>query len=405
MAINLDIIQALGLSVVVLLFGQFLVRKIKFLETFCIPAPVIGGLVFSIITLIGNQTGTFSIDFDSTLKDFFMICFFATIGFGADLSVLKKGGKSVVLFLGITVVLVVIQNITGVGIAMMFGKDPLFGLTAGSVPMVGGHGTSAAFGPILESAGLVGATTYAVAAATFGLISGSLIGGPTARRLIEKHKLAPEKKALSKKDAEIENAIESDENIRASYLVTAFFQIAISVGLGSVVSLILARFLPNVTFPPYIGAMLVAVIMRNVFNEKSVAPTRVGEISALGNIFLSIFLAQALMALKLWQLAELALPLVTIIVLQVVIMYLWATYVTFNVMGRNYDAAVLSAGNCGFGLGATPNAMANMNAVVAKYGPSPTAFFVLPIVGSLFIDFFNSVIITAFISFVTNTLK
>lgn len=394
MELSFNLIETFGLSVVVLLIGKFLVEKIGFLNKFCIPAPVVGGLLFSLLNLALNVGGVATIKLDTGLQSFFMICFFTTVGFGASLSVLKKGSVAVVIFLAAASLLCVFQNAVGAGIASLMGENPLLGIAVGSVPMTGGHGTSAAFGPIMEEAGLAGASTIAVAAATFGLVSGSLMGGPIANRLIRKKNLKSDARSAVSGDASILE--EKKVLLNSGHLSSAFFQIAIAMGIGSYVSKLIA--LTGMTVPAYIGSMLVAACMRNIFKDGSAREMRFAEIQALGDIFLAIFLAQALMSLKLWELAGLALPLVVIMLAQVVVMYLFAVLVTFKVTGSDYDAAVLTAGHCGFGMGATPNGVANMTAIVNKYGPSPKAFFVLPIVGGLFIDFVNSFVILFFIN-------
>ncbi|WMJ83232.1 sodium/glutamate symporter [Oscillospiraceae bacterium LTW-04] len=394
MALSFNLIETFGLSVVVLLIGKFLVDKIGFLNKFCIPAPVVGGLLFSLLNLAFNVSGVATVTLDTGLQSFFMICFFTTVGFGASLAVLKKGSVAVIIFLAAASLLCVLQNVTGAGIATLMGESPLLGVAVGSVPMTGGHGTAAAFGPIMEEAGLIGASTIAVAAATFGLVSGSLMGGPVANRLIRKRNL----KASAADAVSTDKSILEEKKVllNSGHLSTAFFQIAVAMGLGSYVSKAIA--LTGLTVPAYIGSMLVAAFMRNIFKDGTSKEIRIAEIQALGEIFLSIFLAQALMSLKLWELASLALPLVVILLAQVTLMFLFTNFVTFNVMGRDYDAAVLAAGHCGFGMGATPNGVANMTAVVTKYEPSPKAFFVLPIIGGLFIDFINSFIVLFFIN-------
>lgn len=397
MEIVLNLEQTLGVSVVVLLLGILLVNKIWFLSKFCIPAPVVGGLVFAVLLLIGYTTETFTITMDMTLKNFFMLCFFTTVGYGANVRVLKTSGIGVAIFLAAAVVLVICQNIIGVVLATVLGQNPLFGLITGSVPLVGGHGTAGAFGPEIENMGLAAAQTVAIAAATFGLIAGSLIGGPTGRRLVLKHNLKPSQQSSNESDYEEVNV--NKTILHGNELSYGFFQIGIAIGLGSIVSIFFRSL--GLTFPSYIGAMLVAAIIRNIIPDSSKMAIRCDEINALGSMFLSIFLVQALMSLKLWELAQLALPLIVILSVQVLFMFVYANFVIFNVMGRTYDAAVLSAGSCGFGLGATPNGIANMNAVTNNYGPSVTAFFILPIVGALFIDFINSGIITLFIQLLT----
>ena len=396
LTITLNLMETFGLAVLVLLFGRILVSRISVLSTFCIPAPVVGGLLFSILTLIGHSTGAFTFNMDTVLQPFFMNCFFTTVGFGASLVILKRGGPAIAVFLLIATVLCVLQSGVGAALAVALGQNPLLGLAAGSISMTGGHGTSGAFGPILESKGLVGGTTLAIAAATFGLVSGSLIGGPTAKRLIEKHKLRTTG-AKAPMEETAEEVLGADHKpLDVDELAIGFFQIAVAAGIGSVISGLIQK--TGITLPSYIGAMLVAAVMRNVFKDGTKFEMRLHEIHALGEIFLGVFLAYALMTLKLWQLAEMAVPLAIILLAQLVMMFLYASYITFPFVGKDYDAAVIAAGHCGFGMGATPNGIANMNAVVRRYGPSPKAFFVLPLVGCLFIDFINAMIITAFIN-------
>ena len=398
--IELEVYATLGLSVLVLLFGKWLVKSIPILSHFCIPAPVAGGLIFSLLNLVGHMTGTFRISIDTTLQSIFMIMFFTTVGFSANLAILKKGGLGVVLFLGLASLLCVIQNTVGIGIASLFGQNSLLGIATGSVPMTGGHGTAAAFGPLLETTGLDAGSTIAVAAATFGLVAGSLIGGPTATLIYKTRSRTIEAKRAKVETVAAEAVTEKKKPLISNELSIAFFQIGIAVGIGFYVSKAIA--MTGLTVPAYIGSMLVAAVMCNIFHPESGKPTatRSEEISALGDMFLAIFLAQALMGLKLWELADLALPMVVILLVQVVIMFLFAYFITFNVMGRDHDAAVLAAGHCGFGMGATPTAIANMNAVSSRFGAAPRAFFIIPIVGGLFIDFTNALIITGFINFV-----
>ncbi|WP_423364531.1 sodium/glutamate symporter [Mycoplasma sp. P36-A1] len=394
--ISLTLAETVGLSVVVIFIGKFLVAKIGFLNKFLIPYPVVGGLVFAIVTLIGYSANLFELKLDTTLQDYFMICFFTTVGFTASIKVLKAGGIGVALFLLCAFILTIIQNGVAVGISSAMGMGPLFGMVAGSIPMTGGHGTSGAFGPVLEQYGVSGGLTYSIAAATFGLISGSLIGGPVARRLIVKHDLKPTEPVHEDAAGDIESDTGGAVLLNENSLSLAFFQVALAVGIGYYISMGISAL--GVVVPSYIGSMLAAAVMRNVFKDGSKFEMKIPEIQALGSLFLAIFLAQALMNLKLWQLADGALPMFVILICQVIIMVFYATFVTFNVMGKDYDAAVLAAGHCGFGLGATPNGVANMTAVVTKYGPSTKAFFILPIVGGLFIDFVNAAGITFFLN-------
>jgi len=398
MVFNLDVVQTLALAVLVLLLGQGIKKKVDFLERFCIPAPVIGGLIFAIFILVFKQTDVLTLEMDMTLKTLFMTAFFTTVGFTASFKLLKKGGLQVVVFLLLATVLVILQNVVGVSLAKVFKINPLIGLSTGSVPMTGGHGTSGAFAPLFEKAGAVGATTVAMASATFGLIMGSMIGGPLGKRLIEKNNLLDSK---DKKDniALAEAAIAEVSTFKglnsASFMAGAS-QIILAMGLGTILSMLLQK--TGMTFPPYIGAMFAAAIIRNVSDFTGIYKVYGEEIDIIGNSSLSIFLAMALMGLKLWQLADLAGPLIVMLLAQAVLMGLFAYFVTYNVMGRDYEAAVMACGHCGFGMGATPNAMANMDALSSKFGPAPRAFFILPLIGSLFIDFFNAGIITFFMN-------
>ena len=393
MSITLDMYQTIAVAVVVLILGAFLKRKISFLEKFCIPAPVIGGLIFAIFTLICYSTGILEIDFDDTLKEVCMVFFFTSVGFQANLKVLKSGGKPLLIFLVLVIVLIITQNFTAIGLANLLGLDSLTGMTTGSIPMVGGHGTAGAFGPVLEDFGISGATTVCTAAATFGLIAGSLMGGPIGNRLIKKHNLL---ETIKNDDDTLLVEEEEKHERHFSMYAPAVFQLIIAVGIGTIFSKLLS--LTGMTFPIYIGAMIAAAIMRNIGEYTGKITIHMGEINDLGGICLSLFLGIAMITLKLWQLADLALPLVILLAGQVVLMFLFSYIVVFNVMGRNYDAAVLVAGTCGFGMGATPNAMANMQAICEKYEPSVKAYLIIPIVGSLFADFLNSLTITFFIN-------
>ena len=393
MDITLDMYQTVAVAVVVLMIGNFLKKKISFLQRFCIPSPVIGGLLFAIFTLILYATGIAIIDFDDTLKEVCMVLFFTSVGFQANLKVLKSGGKALIVFLVLVVALMIGQNFASIGLANVLGLDSLTGMTTGSIPMIGGHGTAGAFGPVLEDFGVSGATTVCTAAATFGLIAGSLMGGPIGNRLIKKHNLLDTIK--TEDDSFLVEEEEKHERHFSMY-APAVFQLIIAVGIGTIVSELLS--LTGMTFPIYIGAMIVAAIMRNIGEYTGKITIHMGEINDLGGICLSLFLGIAMITLKLWQLADLALPLFILLAGQAVLMFLFAYFVVYNIMGRDYDAAVIAAGTCGFGMGATPNAMANMQAICDKYAPSVKAYLIIPIVGSLFADFLNSLTITFFIN-------
>ena len=395
MVINLDMYQTLGLATFVLLAGAGLKKNVGFLEKFCIPAPVAGGLLYALLMYMLHSFGILEFNYDETLKNVCMVIFFTSVGFQANIKILKKGGTSLLIFLIIVITLVVSQNSVAIGLAKLIGVDMKVGLSTGSIPMVGGHGTAGAFGPILEDFGLKGATTLCTAAATFGLVAGSLMGGPVGQRLIKKHDL------LSKIENEDATPLLNEEikhQHKAANYAAATYQLAIAMGLGTIISWLLS--LTNMTFPVYIGAMIVAAVMRNIGEMSDKMTIYIGEINNLGGICLSLFLGIAMITLKLWQLADLALPLVLLLVGQTVLMFIFSYFIVFNLMGRDYDAAVLSAGVCGFGMGATPNAMANMQAVTDKYQPSIKAYILVPIIGSMFADFINSLVITMFINFI-----
>ena len=393
MEIQIDMYQTLAVSVLVLVLGQFLKKRINFLEKFCIPAPVIGGLLFAVLTCVCYSLGIAEFTFDDTLREVCMVFFFTSVGFQANLKVLKSGGKSLFIFLGLVVVLIVAQNFLALGVSKVLHLDPLVGLCTGSLPMVGGHGTAGAFGPVLEDFDVKGATTICTAAATFGLIAGSLIGGPIGKRLIDRKKL------LDTAVAEDDSILVEDEKKHERHTnmyAAAVFQLIIAVGIGTIISELLTK--TGLTFPIYIGAMIAAAVIRNIGEYSGKFDIYMGEINNLGGICLSLFLGMAMITLKLWQLAELALPLIILLSAQLILMMLFTYFVVFNVMGRDYDAAVLSAGTCGFGMGATPNAMANMQAICDRYVPSVKAYLIIPLIGSLFADFLNSLVITFFIN-------
>lgn len=393
MKIQLDMYQTLAVAVLVLLLGNYLKKKIYFLQKFCIPAPVIGGLIFAIMTCICYVTGIAEFSFDDTLREVCMVFFFTSVGFQANLKVLKSGGKSLIVFLGLVITLIILQNLTAVGLAKLLNLNPLIGICTGSIPMVGGHGTAGAFGPVLEDLNIKGATTICTAAATFGLIFGSLIGGPLGKRLIEKHNLLD---TVANDDDSLLVEDEKKHERHTNMYADAVFQLILAIGVGTIFTMLLTK--TGLTFPIYIGAMLAAALMRNICEYTGIATIHMGEINDLGGISLSLFLGMAMITLRLWELASLALPLVILLAAQVLLIIIFTYVIEFNIMGRDYDAAILVSGTCGFGTGATPNAMANMQAVCDQYVPSIKAYLLIPLVGSLFADFLNSLVITFFIN-------
>ncbi len=394
MEYNFNMIETLAIAVVLLVVGRWIKKKVYFFEKFFIPAPVIGGVIFSIITLLGKVTNSFVFSFDGGLKSLLMIAFFTTIGFLASFKLLKKGGVQVFIFLLLATVLVILQNVVGISLAKVFGLHPLLGLAAGSIPLTGGHGTSGAFGPVLEAAGAHGAMSVAIASATFGLVAGCIIGGPVAKTLMTKHGLSGRsvEDVLFSEGDEVED---KKEGVTEESIFKAIVYIVLSMGIGGVLGGMAKK--AGIVLPSYIGPMIIAAIIRNVLDAKD-SKLPLHTIGIVGNISLQLFLAMALMSMRLWELAALAVPLVAILLAQTLLMGAFAYFVTFKIMGKDYDAAVMSAGHCGFGMGATPNAMANMESFTAANGPSPAAFFVLPLVGALFIDFTNASVITIFMN-------
>ncbi|MCG4572448.1 sodium/glutamate symporter [Clostridium cochlearium] len=400
MEIKLDMMQTAALAVVVYYFGAWVKTKIQILEKFCIPAPVVGGLIFAFLHLFLRQSGALTLELDTTLQKPFMMVFFTSIGMGASIELIKKGGLQVVIFWLVASLLCVFQNAIGVALAKVLNQSPFLGMLCGSVTMTGGHGTGGAFGPYFEkNYGVVGATATAMAAATFGLVMGSLIGGPIGKRLIEAKNLKPNTEVYESADSVIgekEEAVNYDELFRTLTLIL------VSIGIGA----ILEKFFVSigVTLPSYVNSMIIAAIILNIGESTGKWHVNSKCMDILGNIGLNVFLSMALVGLKLWELAAVAGPMLIILVAQTIFMAIFAYFVTFNLLGRDFDAAVLAAGHCGFGMGATPNGIANMTAVVERYGPAPRAFFVLPIVGAFLIDFSNSIIITGFLNFVTKNL-
>jgi len=405
--LQLDPIQTVALAAVVLFVGYGIRRRVNLLDRFNIPAPVIGGFAFALLALALRQSRLLTIEFDAALQTPFMIAFFTTIGLGASVALLRRGGPQVLVFWLLASLLAIVQNGVGIGIAQLLGVDLRFGLIAGSITMTGGHGTGAAFGKLLEEQyQLSGAMALAMAAATFGLVAGGLLGGPVGTRLMHRHGLrsapAPtgDVAVSAAEAAALDAEIDTEPAGEAPTAYSLLQMIAVILGcmaLGGVVSQWAAQY---VTLPAYIGAMLVAAVARNVFETSRLVRISARTIDDLGTIALALFLTMALMTLRLWELFDLAVPMLVILAAQVVVMAAFARWITFRLMGRDYDAAVMASGHCGFGMGATPTAVANMKSLVERFGDAPRAFLVLPMVGAFFIDFSNAVIITTFINMV-----
>ena len=404
--IIIDPYYTLIVATIVLLIGRLLVHKINFLRNFNIPEPVAGGLLAAVfIYLLYTATGI-SLEFNTSLQDAFMLFFFSSIGLSADFSRLKAGGRGLIIFLGVVALFIVVQNSVGVGLASALGQNPVMGLITGSITLTGGHGTAGAWGKILETDyGIKGATDLGMASATFGLVLGGLIGGPIARKLVNNI----EKKPITEKqstDTVADNVVEVFENAIKQRLITsksaietmALFAACLSFSAIMVSPTVTAFFPERFTIPQFVWALFFGVLLRNVLTRGFSVNMFDRAIDVFGNASLSLFLGIALLNLKLWQLLDLALPMLIILAVQTFVMCSYAYFVTFRLMGSNYDAAVLSAGHCGFGMGATPTAVANMQSITERFGPSHKAFLIVPMVGAFFIDFINAFILTTFIS-------
>ena len=395
------------IATIVLLFGRYLVRKYRFLQDFNIPEPVAGGLVAAVIIYALYLFNHVSFAFDKSLREAFMLVFFSSIGLSADFSRLKAGGMPLVIFTIVVGVFIAVQNAVGVGLAVALDQNPLLGLVAGSITMTGGHGTAAGWGPDLEKIGLANATDIGIACATFGLVAGGLIGGPVARRLINKMQRKPLETIDDGGNDTGEDTNDMFEKPERKRLITASSAIdtlamfaaclAFAEIMDGIDKVYFKPVLAILDLPKFVWALAFGVVLRNVLTNIFRFNMFDRAIDVFGNASLSLFLAMALLDLKLWQLTALALPVTIILLVQVVVMALYATFITYTLMGRDYDAAVLAAGHCGFGLGATPTAVANMQSVTERFGPSHKAFLIVPMVGAFLVDLINAGLLQTFV--------
>ena len=396
--LKLDLLQTLTLASLVYFAGIQLRRRIGLLDRLNIPSAVVGGLLFTLLVLLLRQQGV-TIELNTALQSTLSVAFFTSIGMGASLALLRAGGIQVLIFLLFATVFCLVQNFVGMGIATAFDENPLLGVMAGSVTLVGGPATGMAFAPIFEQAGLRGAGPLALTAATAGIVCGGLVGGPAGTWLIRRHGLKSTARSGAELQAELDTSPETlvvEVEQEDSALIRNLVVLALAMGLGSIVSGHIESL--GVTLPAYIGAMLVASVLRNLDDRTRWFRIDQRAMEFVGNLALNIFLVVALMNLKLWELAHLALPLTVILIVQVLIVLLFALIASFRLMGRDYDSAVMASGFVGFVLGTTANAVANMRALVARFGPAPRAFLVVPLVGAFFIDFTNAIIITLFVN-------
>lgn len=399
--IELDAITTLCLACVLYLIGQSIINHVSILRRICIPAPVIGGLLFSILVAILDSLHIVKIKLDASfIQDFFMLAFFTTIGLGASLKLFKIGGKVMLLYFMFCGIMAICQNIIGESLAKILNIQPLLGLTAGSMSMEGGHGNAAAYGKTIQDMGIDSAVTAALAAATLGLVFGGLIGGPVVKYLIKRYNLTPEHRDESYKNY---GEVEYNQSLHNKFKPTQIFFIQFTIlvfcmALGTYIGDTFTH-MTGVNIPMYVGSMFVAVIIRNVseFAGLNIVDLKIND--QIGDISLGIFLSLALMSIQLTEIYSLAIPLIIIVLIQVVFMVLFSIFVLFRGLGKDYDAAVMVGGFIGHGLGATPNAMANLDVITKKYGSSPKAYLVVPIVGAFLIDLIGVIIVMSFIQF------
>jgi ESS family glutamate:Na+ symporter len=411
MPLRLDLVQTLAFAGLVLFLGYGIRRLVPPLARYNLPAPVLGGLVVALAVTVTRGRGIELLALDTTLQSPLMIAFFTSVGFGASLKLLRVGGPAVLVFLAVSSVAALLQNVVGMATAALVGQHPLMGVLAGSVTLTGGPATGLAFAPEFEAVGVPGASTLAVAAAMVGIVCGGLIGGPIGTRLVEKTGLRPAAGAGGRPGLHpdvAENVVEQQmserpaatpagEDVESYALLKAIVAVLVAMWAGGFVSRLFQDM--HVTLPAYIGAMLVAAVIRNFDDFTGWLRLQQSVIDDLGSVSLSLFLVLALMTLKLWELAGLALPLTAILIVQVALIAVLCIAAIPRLMGKDYDAAVMSSGFAGFMLGTTANAMANMGALVERYGPAPRAYLVVPMVGAFFIDFFNALMITTCLNF------
>ena len=378
--IKADGIMTVAMAAVILLIGFFIKSKVKFLEKYCIPAPVVGGFLFMFVTFIGHVTGTFAFSFDSMYQSPFMLAFFTTVGLGASISLLKKGGMLLIVYWLIAGIISVFQNMIGIGVGKLVGLEAPYALLS----MVGGHGAAAAYGSTFADMGYTAAPLVGAAAATFGLISAVMVGGPVGRRLIVKYNLKPDASENFESDINTVNAAKATK-LSSLDVIKNVTALLVCMALGTMVSGWIGKCI-GMSFPTYVGAMFVAVIVRNLNEKFNFYNFDFALVDGIGDVMLSLYLSIALMTLKLWELAGLIGGVLVVLICQVVFMVLVSYFVVFRLLGKNYDAAVMCAGLCGHGLGATPSAIVNMTAVNERYGMSRRAMMIVPIVGAFLVD-------------------
>lgn len=384
LSINVDSITTLALAAILLLIGQFIKNRVGFLDKYCIPAPVVGGFLFMFLTFIGHITGSFSFTFDNYYQSAFMLAFFTTVGLGASFTLLKKGGVLLVIYWLTAGVISVFQNLIGIGVGKLVGLEAPYALLSSAISMIGGHGAALSYGTTFADMGYSNAPLVGAAAATFGLISAVLVGGPLGRRLIVKYDLKPDEQVSLDSSVEKVNAA-TGHKLTGQDIIKNVTAILVCMAVGTMVSGWIGKLI-NLSFPTYVGAMFVAIIVRNVNEKAHFYQFDYPMVEGIGDVMLSLYLSMALMTLKLWELAGLIGGVMIVVACQVIFMILIAYFVVFRILGKNYDAAVMCAGLCGHGLGATPSAIVNMAAVNERYGMSYRAMMIVPIVGAFLVD-------------------
>ncbi|CAQ81428.1 sodium/glutamate symporter [Aliivibrio salmonicida] len=402
--LSIGALESFLIAIAVLFLGHFINSKINLFKKYNIPEPIVGGLIVAFaITLLHFQG--ISLEFSLPLQNIFMLMFFSTVGLAANYTQLLKGGSKVFLFLAVASFYILIQNAVGVSLATAMGLDPLMGLIAGSITLSGGHGTGAAWSQTFADTYNLNTLELAMASATFGLIMGGLIGSPIAQKLIHKHKLESEYAVGTDTHARFPELVtynerEEDKVTSKKVIETLFILLLCVVGSEHLSNFVDSFGISWLKIPDFVYALFIGVFITNLTEVTKIHKIDTITVDILGTVCLSLFLAMALMSLKLWNIFDLAIPFLIILSVQTVVLALFSYFVTFRVMGSNYDAAVMVGGHCGFGLGATPTAVMNMGSLVSRFGPSPQAFMVVPIVGAFFIDITNLIILQAYISFI-----
>ena len=382
--INLNSTMTLALAALLLIMGYSINKRLTILNKYCIPAPVVGGFIFMFLTWLGHTSDVFKFNFENIFQSTFMLAFFTTVGLGASFTLLKKGGKLLIIYWLTCGIISILQNVIGITISKTTGLEAPYALLSSAISMIGGHGAALAYGDTFAKMGYESAPLVGAAAATFGLITAVLIGGPLGRRLIEKNNLRPDN---SENFDQSVTEINTDKGVKLSDLdiIKNVVVILLCMAIGSYISTLIGKLI-KMDFPSYVGAMFVAVIVRNLNEKSHMYNFSFSLVDGIGNVMLNLYLSLALMTLKLWELSGLIGGVLLVVACQVIFMIIIAYFVVFRILGSNYDAAVMCSGLCGHGLGATPSAIVNMTAINEKYGMSRKAMMIVPIVGAFLVD-------------------